>query len=100
MAVAWAAATDLSDSTPSLGTSICHGCGPKNTKKKKKKKKNECAMQVSEGKALRAKEIAGSKAQGRAYVYRFSSTSTNKKGLLNKRLLNKEIFGFESILKL
>uniref|UniRef100_A0A8D0SIM2 Lipid-binding serum glycoprotein C-terminal domain-containing protein n=1 Tax=Sus scrofa TaxID=9823 RepID=A0A8D0SIM2_PIG len=27
-----------SDSTPSLGTSICHECGPKKTKKKKKKK--------------------------------------------------------------
>ena len=27
------------DSTPSLGTSICHKCGPKKTKKKKKKKK-------------------------------------------------------------
>ena len=24
-----------SDSTPGLGTSICHGCGPKKTKKKK-----------------------------------------------------------------
>ena len=32
------------DSTPSLGTSICHKCGPKKTKEKKKKKKN-----VSEG---------------------------------------------------
>ena len=26
-----------SDKIPSLGTSICHGCGPKRTKKKKKK---------------------------------------------------------------
>ena len=26
---------------PSLGTSICHGCGPKKTKKKKKKKKRK-----------------------------------------------------------
>ena len=25
-----------SDLTPSLGTSMCHGCGPKKTKKKKK----------------------------------------------------------------
>ena len=25
-----------SDSTPSLGTSICHGCSPKMTKEKKK----------------------------------------------------------------
>ena len=24
--------------TPGLGTSVCHGCGPKKTKKKKKKK--------------------------------------------------------------
>ena len=28
-----------SDSAPSLGTSMCHRCGPKNTRKKKKKKK-------------------------------------------------------------
>ena len=28
-----------SDSTPSLGTSICHGGGPKKKKRKKKKKK-------------------------------------------------------------
>ena len=28
-----------SDSTPSLGTSICRECGPKKTKKKKEKKK-------------------------------------------------------------
>ena len=27
-----------SDSTPSLGTSVCHGCGPRNQKKKRKKK--------------------------------------------------------------
>ena len=27
-----------SDSTPGLGTSICHECGPKNRKKKKRKK--------------------------------------------------------------
>ena len=29
-----------SDSTPSLGTSICHGRGPKKTKKRKKEKKD------------------------------------------------------------
>ena len=28
----------MRDLTPSLGTSICHGCGPKKTKKKKKEK--------------------------------------------------------------
>ena len=28
----------MTDSTPSLGTTICHGCGPKKTKKRKKKK--------------------------------------------------------------
>ena len=28
-----------SDSTPSLGTSICQGCGPEKTKRLKKKKK-------------------------------------------------------------
>ena len=30
-----------SDSTPSLETSICHGCGLKKQKKKKKKKKEK-----------------------------------------------------------
>ena len=30
-----------SDSTLSLGTSVCLGCGPKKTKKKKKKKERE-----------------------------------------------------------
>ena len=30
-----------SDLTPSLGTSICHGCGPKKKKKKKEKKKKK-----------------------------------------------------------
>ena len=35
VAVAWASSYS-SDSTPSLGTSICHECGPKKTKKKKK----------------------------------------------------------------
>ena len=42
MAVAVAVAVAMassysSDSTPSLGTSICIRCGPKNTRKKKKK---------------------------------------------------------------
>ena len=32
MAVVWASSYS-SDSTPSLETSICHGCGPKNTSK-------------------------------------------------------------------
>ena len=40
-----------SDSTPSLGTSICHRCGPKKTKKKKKgeinKKTNPDISQMS-----------------------------------------------------
>ena len=40
VAVAWAC-NCISDSTPSLGTSICHGCSPKKTKKKKKKKKHD-----------------------------------------------------------
>ena len=30
-----------SDSTPSLGTSVCRGCGPKRTKKQKAKQRNE-----------------------------------------------------------
>ena len=34
------AGTYSSDSTPSLGTSICHGSGPRNDKTKKKKKKS------------------------------------------------------------
>ena len=29
------------DGTPSLGTSVCHGCSPKSTKKKKKEKKKK-----------------------------------------------------------
>ena len=33
-----------SDSTPSLGTSICPGCGPQKTKKKKKKKKQNVSI--------------------------------------------------------
>ena len=30
-----------SDSTPSLGSFICHGCSPKKTKKKRKEKKKK-----------------------------------------------------------
>ena len=37
VAMVWAGSYS-SNSTPSLGTSICHGCSPKNTKKKKKKR--------------------------------------------------------------
>ena len=33
-----------SDSTPSLGTSICHGCIPKKIKQTKKQKKNLSAL--------------------------------------------------------
>ena len=40
MAVAVAVASSCSsNSTPNLGTSICHGCSPKKPKQKKKKKK-------------------------------------------------------------
>ena len=38
VAAAWAGGYS-SDSTPSLGTSMCHRCGPKKTKRQKKKKK-------------------------------------------------------------
>ena len=34
-------AATSSDLTPSLGTSICRGCGPKRTKDKKKKEKEK-----------------------------------------------------------
>ena len=34
------AGSNSSDQTPSLGTSICHGCGPKKTKDKKKRSTN------------------------------------------------------------
>ena len=37
MAVVYAGGCS-SDMVPSLGTSVCHKCGPKNLKKKKKKK--------------------------------------------------------------
>ena len=40
VAVVWAGSYS-SDSTPSLGTSICRGCSPKKTKKKKKKRKRK-----------------------------------------------------------
>ena len=40
VAVVWAGSYS-SDSTPSLGTSICRGCSPKKTKKKKKEKPNK-----------------------------------------------------------
>ena len=33
-----------SDSTSSLGTSICHGCGPKKTRQKQKTNKNHCTL--------------------------------------------------------
>ena len=36
-----------SDSTPSLGTSICHRCGPKKKKKKRKKKRTELVEELS-----------------------------------------------------
>ena len=39
VAVVWASSYS-SDSTPSLGTSICCRCNPKKKEKKKKKKKN------------------------------------------------------------
>ena len=39
VAVAWASSYN-SDSTPSLGISICHGCSHKKKKKKKKINKN------------------------------------------------------------
>ena len=40
VAVVWAGSYS-SDSAPSLGTSICHGCDPKKTKDKKKKKEKK-----------------------------------------------------------
>jgi len=39
VAVVWAGSCS-SDSTPSLGTSICFGCGPKKRTKKKEKKRH------------------------------------------------------------
>ena len=36
-----------SNSTPSLGTSICHRCGPKKEKKKKTKKKQKAKQKVT-----------------------------------------------------
>ena len=44
--------SDSTDSTSSLGTSICHRCSPKKDNKKKKKKKcNICEIGVWEGEA-------------------------------------------------
>ena len=40
MAVVWAGSYS-SDSTPSLGTSICHGCSPKKTRGRRKKERKE-----------------------------------------------------------
>ena len=42
----WPAAT-VPDSTPSLGTSICHGCGPKKTKKPQQSRKRESSQSIS-----------------------------------------------------
>ena len=39
VAVAWASSCSF-DSTSSLGESVCHRGGPKNTRKKKKKRQN------------------------------------------------------------
>ena len=36
-----------SDSTPSLGTSTCHGCGPRKTKKKKNLRRMEFQLWLS-----------------------------------------------------
>ena len=47
VAVALASAGSSFHSTPSLGTSVCHECGPKKTKKKKKKKKKGRASNFS-----------------------------------------------------
>ena len=38
-----------SDSIPSLGPSICHGCGPQKTKRKKKKRKIGTIVSLSKG---------------------------------------------------
>ena len=47
VAVALAVAGSYSsDSTPSLGISICRGCGPKKTKKKKKKTSHEIILLI------------------------------------------------------
>ena len=49
------------DLTSSLGTSICHGCGPKKTKKKKKKKTSRSSHLGSvETNLTRNPEVAGS----------------------------------------
>ena len=41
-----------SDSTPSLGTSLCHVCGPKTQKEKKKKKGNRTGPYLVRGKGI------------------------------------------------
>ena len=43
--MAWAGGYS-SDSIPNLGTSMCHGCGPKKTKKKKKKQPSRLARKA------------------------------------------------------
>ena len=44
----WCSSGYSCDSTPSLGTSICRGYGPKKTKKKKKKKKDPIGLMAKE----------------------------------------------------
>ena len=69
-----------SDSTPSLGTSICHGCGPKKTKTNKQTKSHKalCLHKLNRdlhssakhfrgkswGRTLRANLAGGSRARG------------------------------------
>ena len=45
MAVVWASSC-TSDLTPSLGTSLCHGCGPKKQKSKKIRNEEESHLQT------------------------------------------------------
>ena len=45
-----AVASDYSsDSTPSLGTSICHGCSPKKTKRRRRRRKRRKRGREEEG---------------------------------------------------
>ena len=46
------ASSRISDLTPSLGTSICHGCGPKKKKNKQKTKKQKTKQNPPPPKAL------------------------------------------------
>ena len=46
-----------SDLTLSLGTSTCHGCGPKKTKKKKKKSNKIEAEYLTEAAKVAAEEV-------------------------------------------